>query len=138
MNCFRPLFIAQHACYGILLAIIWLNELLDLPYILGVGPQTPLNISESLIESIALIAVWSTSSVITIKFCRKIRILEGILPTCSSCKKIRNMNDSWEVMESYISNKTEAEFSHSLCPDCLRELYPNIADNILNKMDDAN
>lgn len=52
----------------------------------------------------------------------KLKVLEGILPICSYCHKIRNEADEWEQMERYITRKTNAEFSHSICPDC-REQY---------------
>lgn len=53
-----------------------------------------------------------------------IKRLSGLLPICSSCKKIRNDNGYWEQIEGYIREHTEAEFSHSICPDCAKKLYP--------------
>ena len=50
--------------------------------------------------------------------------LRGILPICSSCKKIRDDNGSWNEIEHYIASHTQVEFSHSICPDCEEELYP--------------
>ncbi len=55
----------------------------------------------------------------------EIKTLSGLLPICSSCKKIRDDKGYWNQIESYIKIHTEAEFSHSLCPDCARELYPD-------------
>jgi len=58
-----------------------------------------------------------------------IKNLEGILPICSNCKKIRlegsdsEKQSSWVQMEDYISKKTNAKFSHSLCPECLKKFY---------------
>ena len=54
----------------------------------------------------------------------KIRTLSGLLPICSSCKKIRNDKGYWEQLEVYISNRSEADFSHGICPDCAKRLYP--------------
>ncbi len=56
----------------------------------------------------------------------EIRVLKGILPICSSCKKIRDEQGVWRQLESYISQHSNAEFSHGLCPDCIRKLYPDI------------
>jgi|GEM_PF-1278004 len=56
----------------------------------------------------------------------KIKSLSGLLPMCASCKKIRNDKGYWEQVETFISNHSEAEFSHSLCPECLKTLYPEI------------
>jgi sigma-B regulation protein RsbU (phosphoserine phosphatase) len=44
--------------------------------------------------------------------------LEGLLPICSYCKRIRDVHDLWHPLESYVGDKTEAEFSHTLCPEC--------------------
>jgi tetratricopeptide (TPR) repeat protein len=54
----------------------------------------------------------------------QIRTLSGMLPICSHCKKIRNDSGYWEQLEKYISAHSAAEFSHSLCPACAREFYP--------------
>ncbi len=48
----------------------------------------------------------------------KVQQLEGIIPICSYCKKIRNDEESWQQMEHYISDHSEARFSHGICPDC--------------------
>jgi PAS domain S-box-containing protein len=52
--------------------------------------------------------------------------LRGILPICSYCKKIRNDHDYWEQLESYISNHSEALFSHGICPDCAEKVKDQI------------
>ena len=54
-----------------------------------------------------------------------IKTLHGILPICASCKKIRDDKGSWNQLESYIREHSEAEFSHGLCPDCAKRLYPD-------------
>ncbi len=54
----------------------------------------------------------------------RIKTLSGLLPICSSCKKIRDDKGYWSQVEHYISEHTTAQFSHGLCPDCLQKLYP--------------
>lgn len=53
----------------------------------------------------------------------EIKILSGMLPICSSCKKIRNDEGYWEQLENYISNHSGAEFTHGFCPDCAKKFY---------------
>ncbi|HOP31475.1 MAG TPA: transporter substrate-binding domain-containing protein [Spirochaetota bacterium] len=53
-----------------------------------------------------------------------VKTLTGLLPICSNCKKIRNDGGYWEQIELYISEHTNADFSHGLCPDCAEKLYP--------------
>ncbi|MBF0118246.1 MAG: response regulator [Desulfobacterales bacterium] len=52
-----------------------------------------------------------------------IKVLQGLLPICSNCKKIKSDTGSWERVETYISKHSEAEFTHSICPDCSKKLY---------------
>lgn len=54
----------------------------------------------------------------------EIKMLSGLLPICSSCKKIRDDQGYWNQIESYIQDHSEAEFSHGLCPECAKRLYP--------------
>jgi PAS domain S-box-containing protein len=56
----------------------------------------------------------------------QVKTLSGLLPICASCKKIRNSDGSWEQMESYIRDHSEADFSHSICPECAAKLYPEL------------
>ncbi|MDF1578971.1 MAG: DUF3365 domain-containing protein [Desulfurivibrionaceae bacterium] len=63
----------------------------------------------------------------------EIKTLRGLLPICATCKKIRNDQGAWEVIEKYIKEHSEAEFSHGICPDCVRKFYPEHADKILGK-----
>jgi DNA-binding response OmpR family regulator len=56
----------------------------------------------------------------------EIRTLRGILPICSSCKKIRDDEGYWHQVEVYIRDRSEVEFSHGICPDCAKKLYPEI------------
>lgn len=51
----------------------------------------------------------------------EIKLMEGLLPICASCKKIRDGNGNWNVLESYIQDHTAATFTHGLCPECARE-----------------
>jgi hypothetical protein len=55
----------------------------------------------------------------------EIKILQGVLPVCASCKKIRDDKGTWHPMETYISTRTDTVFSHGLCPDCLKQRYPD-------------
>lgn len=56
----------------------------------------------------------------------KIKTLSGLLPICASCKKIRGSKGYWYQVEEYIEKHSDAEFSHGLCPDCIKKLYPNM------------
>ena len=54
----------------------------------------------------------------------EVRLLSGLLPICASCKRIKDGREVWQPLEAYIQAHSEAKFSHGVCPDCLRKLYP--------------
>jgi hypothetical protein len=55
----------------------------------------------------------------------KVKTLSGMLPICASCKKIRDDQRYWNQIEAYIRDHSEAEFSHGICPECMKKLYPD-------------
>lgn len=59
---------------------------------------------------------------------RELRVLEGMLPICGFCKRIREENDHWSAVETVVSRRSEAEFSHTVCPDCARRHYGDLLD----------
>lgn len=60
----------------------------------------------------------------------KVKTLSSMLPICASCKKIRDDTGYWHQIESYISEHSETEFSHGICPDCMQTLYPQYVKKI--------
>jgi DNA-binding NarL/FixJ family response regulator len=56
----------------------------------------------------------------------QVRTLSGLLPICSSCRRIRNDEGYWEQLEEYVQEHTDADFSHGICPECMAKLYPNL------------
>ncbi len=86
-------------------------------------------------RSLALFAIWTTA-ILSVqmkniqeereKTLLDLKILSGLLPICASCKKIRDDKGYWNRIESYISNHSEAEFTHGICPDCAKKLYSDI------------
>jgi PAS domain S-box-containing protein len=54
----------------------------------------------------------------------RVKTLSGLLPICASCKKIRNDRGYWEQVETYIKERSDADFTHSICPVCMERLYP--------------
>ena len=54
----------------------------------------------------------------------RVKTLNGLLPICSFCKKIRDDKGYWNQLESYLKKYSDADFSHSICPGCLEKHYP--------------
>jgi ligand-binding sensor domain-containing protein len=64
----------------------------------------------------------------------RVKVLQGLLPICTSCKKIRDDHGYWNQIESYMSRNADIQFSHSLCPDCLKTIYPDLADDVIEDL----
>ena len=62
----------------------------------------------------------------------EVRTLRGLLPICAVCKQIKDEEEHWNSVESYLEKHTHAEFTHDICPECIRRLYPKYS-NILDK-----
>jgi hypothetical protein len=56
----------------------------------------------------------------------EVTTLRGIIPICASCKKVRDDKGYWNQIESYIRDRSEADFSHGMCPECAKKLYPDL------------
>ncbi len=67
----------------------------------------------------------------------QIKTLKGIIPICAHCKKVRFDKGYWEQVEKFIERNSEADISHGICPDCLRKYYPDMADEVLGKAEEA-
>ncbi len=61
----------------------------------------------------------------------QIKVLSGLLPICSGCKKIRDDKGYWSQLEIYMMSHADIKFSHGLCPDCIQQLYPDIAEELI-------
>jgi DNA-binding NarL/FixJ family response regulator len=57
----------------------------------------------------------------------RVKTLEGILPTCAWCKKIKDERDQWLPFETYVAQRSAVQFTHGICPDCLRKVMPDLS-----------
>jgi PAS domain S-box-containing protein len=64
------------------------------------------------------------------KALRQVKALTGMIPICSSCKNIRDVRGDWKKVERFFSENSEVEFSHAICPECAKALYPTLYDRI--------
>jgi GAF domain-containing protein len=65
-------------------------------------------------------------NMLLIDYIAEIKTLRGLIPICAQCKKIRDDQGYWQRLERYLEDHTEAEFSHGLCPECVKTLYPEL------------
>jgi len=55
----------------------------------------------------------------------EVKVLQGLLPICAECKNIRDDKGDWKQIESYIRDRSDAKFRHTICPTCAKRLYPD-------------
>ena len=84
-------------------------------------------------RGIALVCIWLTAALVSRRqiilrrereALEQVKVLQGLLPICAGCKKVRDDHGYWTHIEEYIRLHSEADFSHGLCPDCIKRLYP--------------
>jgi|GEM_PF-4401160 len=63
----------------------------------------------------------------------EVKTLSGLLPICANCKKIRDDKGYWDILESYFMKHSDTKFSHGICPDCMKKLYPEYAADLEDK-----
>ena len=114
------------AAFILIIALIWLDELVDIPYLLLGAEQTPVNWRESLFETMLITPIAVTMAYYTHILFSRMKYLEGFMPKCPSCSKIQDEQGNWQPLESYIHDRSEARFSRGLCPHCSKNLYPEL------------
>lgn len=108
--------------FGIVILFLWADEVFDLPHHILGAPATPINWLESALESTLTLGLGIFTIILTWNLLKRIKYLEGFVPVCLFCKRVR-VNDQWMDMETYIIEHSEAEITHSLCPDCAEKYY---------------
>lgn len=111
--------------FGLVIVFLWLEEILDLPHLIMGASPTPINLPESLLETLVIMVLYGIIVYYSIKFMVRIRHLEGFFQVCSYCKRIL-VNEEWITLESFMDNYSEMKMSHGLCPYCLKEYFDDI------------
>jgi hypothetical protein len=131
-NAHTRIFVASMAVLSGFFLLTIMNEMLDVPhYLFGDAPTSwAQRKGEVIFEAVVYTMIVLVAVFYYKRLKKRISILEGLLPICSSCKKIRKDKD-WVVLEEYISSHSLADFTHALCPECIRKLYPEYANEII-------
>ncbi len=118
----RRIIVYELVGFGLVMFTLWADEIFDIPHNLFGAEATPINWVESVFETALVFVLCIFIVLLSLRFLRRIKYLEGFLPVCSFCKRIRVGTD-WIPIEKYIEDHSEAEFSHGLCPECVKKHY---------------
>lgn len=95
-------------------------------FLISYFEESPVSFAAGAINAVVRVVVLCILAFLaarTARLSREIKVLRGRLPICMWCKSIRKTDGSWQKLETYIAENSEADFTHGLCPDCLKEHY---------------
>lgn len=113
--------------FGMGIMAIWFDDLLGWPARFMGVTKNPFYLVDDIATTIWLLVLGTLVIVFTRRLLNKIKRLEGFLPVCAFCKRIR-VADKWIPIETYIRNHADVEFSHTYCPECTNREYAEYMD----------
>ena len=105
----------------LIVAIIWMDELLDLPHLMFGAAHTPVGWGEGLLESLLTVAVAVAVVTITYRAFRRIEYLESLIVMCAWCRRVRS-GQEWLSVEHFLEQQHQLRTSHGICEGCSRSI----------------
>ncbi len=116
----RRLAILEALGFGLIVAVIWADELLDLPHYLFGATPTPLRLSEAGFESAAVILLGLIVVSLSVRMARRVAYFESLVVLCAWCRRVRH-DGQWTSLEGFLA-ANQAATSHGICPQCASSL----------------
>lgn len=114
---FRHTLALEAVSFLLIVAIIWLDEVLDLPRLLFGAAPTPIRLGEGLLESVLILVVGVAVVAITQRAFRRIEYLESLVVMCAWCRRVRS-GDEWLRVEEFLEQQHHAHTTHGICSSC--------------------
>ncbi len=114
----------QFMGFLLLVAVVWVDQVLDLQEVFFGVARTKDSWLGATLLTVAIILIGFITIAHT--FVQQRHALHGFLRICTYCKRIKLDNQKWEQMEKYVSDRSRAEFSHGICPDCFRRTVADL------------
>jgi hypothetical protein len=114
---FRHTLALEAMGFLLIVALIWLDEVLDLPRLLFGAAPTPIRLGEGLLESVLTLAVGAVVVAISYRAFRRIEYLESLVVMCAWCRRVRS-GDEWLTVEAFLERQHHAHTSHGICTGC--------------------
>ncbi|MGE0229074.1 MAG: hypothetical protein AB7U23_11265 [Dehalococcoidia bacterium] len=118
----RRILVYEALGFGIVLLLLWADEVFDLPHMMFGSGATPTNVGEVVLESSIVFLLATVVLVGTALLLRRMRHLEGLMHVCGSCGKVRD-RDGWTTMDDYLARHSEAELHRTFCVSCILALH---------------
>jgi len=114
---FRRTLLLEGAGFLLIVAIIWMDEIFDLPHLLFGAAPTPLRLGEGGLESTLTVAVGIVIVSITYRAFRRIEYLESLVVMCAWCRRVR-AQEEWLTVEAFLERQHNARTTHGICEGC--------------------
>jgi hypothetical protein len=114
---FRRTLLLEGAGFLLIVAIIWMDEIFDLPHLLFGAAPTPLRLGEGGLESTLTVAVGIVIVSITYRAFRRIEYLESLVVMCAWCRRVR-AQEEWVTVEAFLERQHNARTTHGICEGC--------------------
>jgi cytochrome c553 len=117
----------QFAAFLLLILLVWANGMLDLPHLLFGTEMSSMDFFECSLLTVGVII----TALITVghTYLRQRKITESLVTVCSSCHKVRANQEAWSAVEDYVTEHSDIQFSHGLCPECFRKSMKELQSN---------
>jgi len=103
----------------LIVAIIWMDELFDLPHLMFGAARTPVRWVEGIIESLLTVAVGAAVVAISYRAFRRIEYLESLVVMCAWCRRVRS-GEEWLSVEHFLEQQHQSRTSHGICEGCAK------------------
>jgi hypothetical protein len=103
--------------FAAVIAVLWLDEYVDVPYRFFHALKTPLRPEEFWFEALTVLFVATGVVVSTLWIFQRLRVLEGFIQVCAWCRKV-NVNEEWISFEQYLKREHDVQSTHGICPEC--------------------
>ena len=113
----RRMLLLEAVGFLCIVAIIWMDELFDLPHLVFGSARTPVRPVEGMLESILTIAVGVVIVAITYRAFRRIEYLESLIVMCAWCRRVRSSGE-WVTIEEFLERQHQSRTSHGICESC--------------------
>jgi hypothetical protein len=111
----------EAAGFLVIVAIIWMDEILDLPHVLFGAPSSPVRWVEGFLESFLTIAVGAAVVAITYSAFRRIEYLESLIVMCAWCRRVRSGGE-WLSVEDFLEREHQSRTTHGICQGCAQKI----------------
>ena len=122
----RKVFFFECLTISLVIAVIWLDELFDIPFLVFNANPTPVNWHEAIFESLLILSVGAMTIAYNRRILLKINRIAEVIPVCASCHRIYDDDEFWNILKKGANQYCKSQFVDGICMDCLEKYSPEV------------